>query len=497
MRQRALCLLLLMIIGTGISGGAQAQTTPTQTPYVITATSVPMTQTPYIITATPIPATTVPTATTPQPDASEPNNALDRATWITMPGRIDKLNFYPAGDVDYFRFTVKASQQGLTLTVETFVDSGLDTVLRIFDANGVLKGENDDVSPSDPRSYLAGQLAPGDYVIEVSNRSNTKPDFKNYSLVLAVLPTGPQPTPTPEINAADQYKGINYTWENAAPIPIGETIKGLNFGCPSWENGRAGCFVPDFFTISIKVGVCYSVETLDLQPGIDTNVIGYSYRKDAEAPIAGNDDRGPGDFSSYIMFCAPYSGTVYVLIGQGTPPPPPIKERTYSLLARIWTPPAPTPTTQPTPRLAQSQGQGQGQTQYPTPESRPIGQTVQGAIIEEITLNQAAQPTAIPQILVPIGVLACYDRNQNQVCDVDEGIAGVAVYVARSDNGELVGQGITDQNGRAQMSVRVVETASLVISVPMFAASQTVNARSPQTRPIVIKTIAAIPGLIP
>jgi hypothetical protein len=94
-------------------------------------------------------------------------------------------------------------------------------------------------------------------------------------------------------------------------------------------------------------------------------------------------------------------------------------------------------------------------------------------------------------------MLACYDRNLNQSCDVDEGIAGLTVYVALADSGELLGQAITDQSGRAQLTIRVAEHASLAISVPTFAAAQTVSARSPQIRPIIVKTVAAIPALIP
>lgn len=105
-------------------------------------------------------------------------------------------------------------------------------------------------------------------------------------------------------------------------------------------------------------------------------------------------------------------------------------------------------------------------------------------------------PTAEPEIAVPLELVACYDRNQNQACDVDEGISGVTVFVATT-SGTIVGQARTDSVGAARLTVRVPETALLVVSVPAFAATQQLAARSPRTQPVMIRQVAPLPALLP
>lgn len=552
MRLLARMTLLLALIGVLPLTRVQAQSvTPTATPFLPppatgtatpTATVVPSTtstplptQTPYVITATPGSVTATPTATTPQPDAYEPNDSPASAARIAVPGQVEKATFYPAGDVDFYALTIKPSQAGLTLTMATTVEPGLDTTLRLLGPDGVLVAENDDVSPTDAHSQLAVAAVPGEYVLEVANRAHTRPDFKTYRLDVRLIqasaadaPATPPATPEPA-GAWDQYGGTNYSWDAAPQIPIGEAITGLTFGCPVWEAARPACAVADFFRVAIKHGSCYTVETQDLAGGTDTNVIVYTDQRDMAAPLTGNDDRTPTDLASLATFCAPYTGEAYVLIGQAgnAPPPPPIRERTYSLLVRLWEPPTPTAAPTEVPAVLPVSGGGSspaapaaglpagGQPSAtvppppaPMPEPvraipppltpTPADELLHGVLLEEVTTSQDAQPTAVPVRALPLSVLACYDANLNQVCDPQsEGIAGLTIYVTQSDSGELLGQAITDQHGRAQLTVRVAESASLTIAAPTFAAVQTVPARSPQTKPIVVKTVANLPALIP
>jgi hypothetical protein len=118
-------------------------------------------------------------------------------------------------------------------------------------------------------------------------------------------------------------------------------------------------------------------------------------------------------------------------------------------------------------------------------------------VVEEIPLAEAEQPTSVPQRVVPLSLAACYDRNQNQACDIDEGIAGLSVYVTDGRSGAVLGQALTDPSGQAALTVRVEDTAELIVSVPSFAATQRITAQSPRTRPVMVKTVTPLPALLP
>lgn len=121
-----------------------------------------------------------------------------------------------------------------------------------------------------------------------------------------------------------------------------------------------------------------------------------------------------------------------------------------------------------------------------------------GIQIEEIPIAQAAQPTAQPTILVPLSVVVCYDGvHANKSCDIDEGVAGVTVYVTDEQSGTILAQAVTDPSGRAAMSVRVHDTAMLIVSMPSFDATQRVSARMPQVKPIMVSTVTPLPALLP
>jgi hypothetical protein len=101
-----------------------------------------------------------------------------------------------------------------------------------------------------------------------------------------------------------------------------------------------------------------------------------------------------------------------------------------------------------------------------------------------------------PTIPIPITVPICYDRNANTFCDIDEGVAGLTVYVTDS-GGKILGQTLTDATGVAQFTIRAPATAQLAISVPYFGASQSVPATNPRTQPIRIAALTALPALVP
>lgn len=527
---------LVLLLITGAAHAAQPDellptTTPTPT---ATATTAPITS--------PIPT---PSAT-PEPDQWEPNDIADQATPIAIGQRLDKLSFWPLGDVDYFSLIVKDGQRGMTLLIDTEHGFGLDTRLRLLTSDGQLVAENDDATPTESRSHIAVIIpTAGRYVVEVTNRAESRPDWKTYSLLTAwqaQLPTAtptitptrtptatttgtlgptstPGPTATPTPPPWDQAEPNN-AWAQAREIAIGEPVEQLNFVCPD----ASGCVDNDFFQVQLKAGICYQIATTELQPGIDTNLIVYGPGKDAAPPLAGNDDAAAGSFASQVDLCLPRGSEplpTYLLIGQSgnRRPPEPAHTRTYTLTVAVVPPatPTPAPTREPTaipsaappaaPRIEPGPLPSTGASPtprtssppqaIPTPDAtRPTAPLTGVTVLE---LPPASQPQAeqAPQIAVPIALRACYDRNQNRACDVDEGIGGLTVYITDQQRGTLLGQALTDTSGGAQLTVRAAEDAQLSVSVPYFAASLTTPARSPRLEPVIVSTIAPLPALLP
>ncbi|HEX6291294.1 MAG TPA: PPC domain-containing protein [Herpetosiphonaceae bacterium] len=529
---RTISILLVLLTITAAARAAQPeQGTPTATP----STTPSATAT---ATSTPLPSPT------PEPDAFEPNDTADQATPIDIGQRLDKLSFWPLGDVDYFSFVVKDGQRGMTLLLDTEHGFGLDTRMRLLTSDGQLVAENDDASPTESRSHIAVRIATaGRYVVEVTNRAVSRPEWKTYSLVTAwehrtptasVTPTSaptpgpsttPGPTATPTPPPWDRFEPNN-AWAQAREIAVGEDITALNFVCPD----TSGCVDNDFFQVPLKAGICYRIQTADLHPGIDTNLIVYGPGKDAAAPLGGNDDAEPGAFHSQVELCLPPNvGTLtsYLLVGNSgnRRPPEPAHTRTYTLRVEVVPPatPTPIPTHEPTaipsvapeplPQPEPPAGDRNEPTPRPSspPRSEPTprptavpeppspsdAQPIPGVRVTELPPATAPQPVQEPQIAVGLSLRACYDRNQNRACDVDEGIGGLTVYVSDQGRGTLLGQALTDASGTAQLTVRAHADAQLSVSVPYFAAVQTTPARSPRLEPVMVTNIAALPALLP
>lgn len=328
--------VLLVMLALPVTQGVAApasQTEATQTPHVVVATATP---------------TITPTPDTPAPDAAEPNNTAADARPIELGGKVEQLTFFPGGDVDFFVFFVKPDMVGLTAIIDTYITYGMDTRLRVLRPDGTAIAENDDASPGDKRSHLSVALTESGYfVIEISNASIVPPDEKTYTLETRLVTSGEaatQPTPGPEGGKPDAYEN-NYDFDHAPEIPVGQQIDGLNFLCP--PGAAANCGDNDFFTVSLKGGVCYIAQTLKLAPGIDTNLIVYGPQRDAAPPWAGNDDVAPGFLESHARFCMPRRmGAIigYILIGNAGNriPPAPAAQRTYSLRIDVEIPPTPT-----------------------------------------------------------------------------------------------------------------------------------------------------------
>jgi len=130
----------------------------------------------------------------------EPNNSLSAPQVIEAPVNAAKgfvvwdATLLPVGERDYYRFQV--AQAG---TYSIRVDTNLDTVLRLYDANGALIAENDNGGNSDmPLNRLASgvtvNLEAGTYIAEVAYYFN----LGRARYALRVLPgtTAPDDDPT-------------------------------------------------------------------------------------------------------------------------------------------------------------------------------------------------------------------------------------------------------------------------------------------------------------
>lgn len=131
-----------------------------------------------------------------------------------------------------------------------------------------------------------------------------------------------------------------------------------------------------------------------------------------------------------------------------------------------------------------------------TPTSGPDnGQAVAGVVVEALP-DVAMAATATPALLAaPLTVRVGYDRNQNRTADLDEGVAGLTVYVA-DRAGRLLDQGLTDETGSASLTVRVAPGDTLTVTIPHFSAVQRVAAGA-QPPPVLISAVAPLPALLP
>ncbi|MBX7233634.1 MAG: DUF11 domain-containing protein [Caldilineales bacterium] len=174
--------------------------TPTTTP---TATETPTpSPTPTVTpTHTPSPtATLTPTATptcVPYPDAFEPDDAANQSRPLEL-GLFQQHNFHRPQDEDWSHFDAEA---GLIYEIRTALADNLeaDTLLELYDGDGLLLAANDDLAPGNPASRL--RFYPGldgRYFVRTGNKAAVGSCFAIYRLHLdLVAPTfTPSPTPT-------------------------------------------------------------------------------------------------------------------------------------------------------------------------------------------------------------------------------------------------------------------------------------------------------------
>jgi len=456
--------------------------TPTNTPTATPTTSATATQTP-----TPsLTPTRTPISTPIYVDQYEPNNSFQDA-YTTAPGLVlQNVTLWPQGDVDFFRFHAKGGLAYEVLTRD--LDAGVDTFLRVYDANGHEIGSNDDgaeLSRASLVTFSAG--SDGFFFAQVTNLNPTDPVDQTYSFEVKEILGTATATALPTVASVDDCEPNN-TFQSACVILLDSTYS-LDFVHPFGEGaGRDN----DFFRIWVKDGLSYSCETSGLSSVNDTNMILYSGPGE-EFGIAGNDDKDrlAGDLGSQVTVQANYTGWLYVLVGPGPNMEPDYQNSdlyTYDLTCvQLLGTPTPTLTATPQggvfPTSTRPPSGGGGGIASPTAFSFPSTPTpftsaTQPAPTQPPDIQIQPLPTATsataPQQEIVVEVTVYYDRNLNFMAELTEGIIYVVVMLYDDSSGQLLSYGYTNEAGNVRFPP--VSTANAVrMVVPFLNYSQVVS----------------------
>ncbi len=415
-----------------------------------------------------------------------------------------------AGDVDWYFFY---GRNGGRYRITTTAQSGVDTELFIFrdsatirslaynntDTTGLIAA-NDDYQPLDrgSRVEFTGDYD-GQYWVKVWNKDpSPRSGASSYNpaynvavqeIVATTVFTTITPTPFPQGIDRFEYNGDESTSALIAPNTKYDNLNFVPFQPTSRETVDN-----DWFRMPVKQGVYYTCETLDLAGGADTNLIVYNQNspsnRDANA-IGGNDnaselEKQRGNFASRVTWLSGYTGIVYLLIGDVTPPR--ATEglgRTYSLQCTIGIPNTPTPTidprgtatTRPTfvpPTPAPPEPTG---TPFPTPRA------AQNLVVRPLEGGALAPPTRGPQPtvrLITLDVQVFIDTNRNGLSDAGEGVSNASVRLSDEGSGTPLSQAYTDADGRVRF--QITNNTPVLIGIPLFGYSTVIDSNNAVVR---------------
>lgn len=274
--------------------------------------------------------------------------------------------------------------------------------------------------------------------------------------------TATPPPPTP-LAGVDRFEP-NHDFDHAATIAAGVTYDNLNFipwGGATEDN--------DFFKLWVKPGLLYTCETLNLAPGLDTNIIIYDHNRNG---LGGNDDVTPGDYRSRISYLSTYEGWLYVLVGHGGRfPYSEVQNSTYSLRCTVEVPGLPTPAPTATPRPPTATPVPKDWTPTPTVGTTftsppPTATPSTGAELSVRLISTPAPPspeaTPAPRF-VPLDILVYYDANNDRSPGAGEGVAGLRILAYDTLTGEQVAEGVTDDMGRLRFTAAVRGAVRIVV----------------------------------
>ncbi|HEC35858.1 MAG TPA: hypothetical protein ENI39_04915 [Anaerolineae bacterium] len=299
----------------------------------------------------------------------------------------------------------------------------------------------------------SAQCAGGTYHLEADALSPTSTPTPGPT---STSPPGPTPIP-----GADRFEP-NYDFDHAAIIATDVTYDNLNF--IPWAGGAED---NDYYKIWVKPALFFTCETLDLDPGVDTNMIFFDSNRN---PLGGNDDVELGDYRSRLSYYSTYEGYLYVLVGHGGRLPlVEVEQSGYSLRCTVEVPgmstltPTPQPTSTPCPGTPTAPSS-------PLPTPTPSGELA----VRPLSTPTPPPPPGTPTLhFVPVDLLVYYDTNDDRSPGAGEGVAGILVLAYDTATGEQIAQGFTDELGHLELTAAVQGTVRL--SIPYLGVSQLIG----------------------
>lgn len=425
----------------------------------------------FLLTGQPVSSVAAPLA---QATEVEPNNDFDNATGLSMPGTVygEAVN-QPITDTDFFSApTTSGLRYRATLNIGGAGDLCLKLV--VWDHTKHYLTSSGSSATSAEVNWTA--YAPF-YYIEVQPVGPVTTTFLTAEYVLDVFQIAATPTPTPQptsgptatptpypptpIPGADRFEP-NYDFDHAAIIATDVTYDNLNF--IPWAGGAED---NDYYKIWVKPALFFTCETLDLDPGVDTNMIFFDSNRN---PLGGNDDVELGDYRSRLSYYSTYEGYLYVLVGHGGRLPlVEVEQSGYSLRCTVEVPGMPTLTPTPQPTSTPRPG-------TPTAPSSPLSTpTPSGELaVRPLSTPTPPPPPGTPTLhFVPVDLLVYYDTNDDRSPGAGEGVAGILVLAYDTATGEQIAQGFTDELGHLELTAAVQGTVRL--SIPYLGVSQLIG----------------------
>lgn len=131
-----------------------------------------------------------------QPDALENDDALDLAKLVTPNNTVTAHNFCPGGDTDWLVFTAAAGTAYLLESTDLGPEA--DTVIELYDANGVLLAQNDDHTPGASSQVVFTPAKSGNYFARVRQYN---PAYFGQGAEYGIRLRLGSPTPTPTVTS--------------------------------------------------------------------------------------------------------------------------------------------------------------------------------------------------------------------------------------------------------------------------------------------------------
>lgn len=428
------------------------------------------------------------TATPVYIDQYEGNDSLQTAYTLDTQSNAHCTNndatFWPSGDIDYYRFWARAGQE---YVVTSEVSQGIDTIMTLYTPEGHEWLRNDNNLPGVRTSEV--RFTPDrDAYFFVSLINEDPSDPANRFYCIRFTETSPTLTPTATATTVQSTSDICEDNDSISLACVQST--GVTHSADFVPNDPDKTDI-DFYRIWAKPGIAYTCETSNLADLNDT----FMALLDANGNRVGeNDDIGFPDLGSSVTYLSNYTGWLYVQVEPRVPVEYDISNLyTYSLTctAVLATPtPSPFPTSPPV--------ISQPVVSSPTPTPVPAQETITPIVFPTIdvigTVTAAAPPPSAPtatpfievrplptntpqvtQVFVSeVSVIIFYDRNNNNLPEIDEGVRDMPVNVYDGISGQLLTLGYTNEAG--MLSFQVSSNFNTVrVEVPYLGISQVVS----------------------